>query len=100
MNILRYIERIQLLHKLITEERTGNPDTLSQRLDISRASLYNLIDELKSIDAPISYSRTKETFFYYKAFSLDIYFKVETLEHDDLKKISGGSEKLSLRLLF
>lgn len=100
MNILKNIERIQMLHKLIKEEKTGTPDSLSRRLDISRASLYNLLDELKSIDAPILYSRRRETFYYTTSFDLDIYFRIQHLKPSDLKKISGGFSIFNLRLFF
>lgn len=100
MNILKNIERIQMLHKLIKEEKTGTPDSLSRRLDISRASLYNLLEELKSIDAPILYSRQKETFYYATPFDLDIYFRIQHLKPIDLKKINGGLNLFNFRLFF
>ena len=55
MNIFNTIERINRLHSLIKIGGTGNPETLSNRLGISRATLYNLLEELKSVKAPISY---------------------------------------------
>lgn len=91
MDILRTIERISRLHQLIKEERTGSPDYLAQRLGISRASLYRMIDELKSYDAPIEYSRTLESFYYTKGFELKIYCSLELIENEDmLKNIVGG----------
>lgn len=100
MNILRNIERIQMLHKLIKDEKTGTPDSLSHRLDISRASLYNLLDELKSIDAPIRYSRRRETFYYATPFDLNAFFRIQRLEPIDLKKINGGFHLFNFRLFF
>jgi predicted transcriptional regulator len=91
MEIFRVIERIKILHNLIQTETTGTPSELANRLGISRSSLYNMIDELKSYNAPIKYSRAKETFLYTHAFSLNIYYSFKIIENEDeLKKIVGG----------
>ena len=47
MKIFEYIDRINLLHKLIKERRTGTPENLAKRLLISPSRLYVILDELK-----------------------------------------------------
>ncbi|WP_198659581.1 hypothetical protein, partial [Nubsella zeaxanthinifaciens] len=47
MKLFEYIERINLLHKLINERRTGTPARLAKRLNISTSRLYVILDELK-----------------------------------------------------
>lgn len=101
MKIFEAIERLSCLHSLIKAEKTGSPELLSKQLGISRSSLYNMIDELKSYDAPISYSRAKETFFYTKDFELEFKCTMSIIEDEDiLKKIVGGSEFFSSVLIF
>lgn len=91
MSFFKTIERISRLHYFIKEECTGKPEILSTRLGISRSSLYNIIDELKSYDAPIDYSRRRETFYYTKTFELSIHCSISVIENDiQLKKIVGG----------
>jgi len=90
MNIFNTIERINRLHVLIKTGRTGNPETLAKRLGISRASLYNLLEELKSVKAPITYSRTLESFLYTKGFNLELKYTVEIENNEELTKINGG----------
>jgi predicted transcriptional regulator len=91
MGIFKHIERISRLHKLIQAENTGQPDELAKRLGISRSSLYNMIDELKSYDAPIKYSRAGETFLYTKTFDLKIECTLKVIENEEnLRNISGG----------
>lgn len=53
MKFLRYIERINLLDKLMKERRTGTPAELAKRLGVSVARLYVIIDQLKDEGAPI-----------------------------------------------
>ncbi len=82
MNVFEKIEKINSLHHLIKNECTGNPLELANRLGVSRSTLYNIIEELKLIEAPISYSRRRETFFYAKDFDLDINWSASLLDKD------------------
>jgi hypothetical protein len=92
MNFLQNVNRIEKLHSLILQKKTGNPKKLAERLGISRASLYILIEEFNSLDLPVSYSRKLETFYYVREVKLTLSFKVELLDSpDELIKINGGS---------
>lgn len=91
MTFFETIERVSRLHSFIKEEKTGKPEMLADRLGISRASLYKLVDELKSYDAPIDYSRRRETFFYTKCFDLQLLCSISIInEEQELKKVIGG----------
>lgn len=91
MDFFKTMERINLLHRLIKEKKTGTPDLLSKRLGVSRATLYNMVEDLKSYDAPIAYSRAAESFFYTKSFDLDLYCKIESIDDEvELRKVIGG----------
>lgn len=90
MKAFEIIERLQLMHKLISEQRTGTPDDLAARLGIKRRTLYELIDEMKSREVPIAYSRTSKTFYYEKPVSIDVSFKVKPLTDEELTKKSAG----------
>lgn len=91
MDISKTIERFQLIHKLITDEKTNTPDLFAERLGISRAFLYQIIDELKQKNLPIVYSRKKKSFIYTKTVNLKFEFVFEILENDeDLKNTNGG----------
>ncbi|MDD4971352.1 MAG: hypothetical protein PHT07_18130 [Paludibacter sp.] len=92
MNFLQNVNRIERLHTLILQKKTGNPKELAERLGISRASLYILIDEFNSLNLPVSYSRKLETFYYEREVKLTLSFKVELIDNpDELIKINGGS---------
>jgi len=101
MNIFNTIERINRLHCLIKTGATGNPEMLAKRLGISRASLYNLLEELKSIKAPITYSRTHESFLYTKEFNLELKCIVEFIgTNEELTRINGGAYSFFFRIIF
>ena len=92
MNLLQNVQRIERLHTLILQKKTGTPKELANLLGISRASLYILIDEFNSLDLHVVYSRKSETFFYEKDVKLTVLFKVEAIEStNELMKINGGN---------
>lgn len=64
MKILDYIDRINLLHQLIKEQRTGTPEELARRMHLSRSRTCRIIEELKSRGVPIAYSRQSHSYYY------------------------------------
>jgi predicted DNA-binding transcriptional regulator YafY len=67
MNIFNKLQQLQQLHELIAQGNTGRPENLATALGVTRARLYMLIDELKSLNHSINYSRRKQTFYYHRA---------------------------------
>ena len=55
MKIFEYLDRIEMAHKLVSRQKTGTPEEFAKQLGVSRTSLYELIDELRSRGVPISY---------------------------------------------
>ena len=91
MNFIKNINRVEILHNLILEEKTGNPKQLAERLGISRATLYVLIDELNALNMTVAYSRKHETFYYTQEVKLTLAFKVEIINDEtELRKFNGG----------
>ena len=91
MNFIKNINRVERLHNLILQKKTGNPKQIAECLGISRATLYVLIEELNSLNMPVSYSRKYETFYYEQEVKLTLAFKVETIDNQELRKINGGN---------
>jgi predicted DNA-binding transcriptional regulator YafY len=60
----KFIDTLEYLNHLIRIEGTGDPKTLSRRLDISVRGIYNYVSCLKEMGAPIAYSRHKQTYYY------------------------------------
>lgn len=64
MKVFEYIEVIAHFHQYVKRGNTGNAATFANKLGISRASLFNLINELDSYGIDIEYSRSRETYLY------------------------------------
>ena len=90
MKLFEYIDRINLLHKLIKEKRTGNPETLAKRLKISSSRLYVILEELKLKGAPIGYSREMQSYFYCTEFDIEIKASFKLLDGQELQNINAG----------
>jgi len=94
MKTFQQLERLRKIHKLIQQQNTGSPDELAERLKISRRQLYNILDYLKEIEAPLIFSRKDNTFCYTYNFDMLVNVSVQVLVNDELKTIYGGQTLL------
>ncbi len=94
MNFIKQIERIQKADRLISHQRTGVPEEFAQKLNLSRAQLYRLIEQMKLFGAPIKYSRTNEYFYYSEEFEMKINFSLKVLSENEETVIYGGCNNL------
>jgi hypothetical protein len=64
MKAKEQIERLERMNRLIKAEHTGNPQQFASQLRICKSHLFNLIEEMKIMGAPIKYSRIRMTYYY------------------------------------
>jgi predicted transcriptional regulator len=64
MKFIKQLERYQKLDDLIKQEKTGTPNDLAEKLELSRSHLYRLLGDLKDYGAEIKYCRKMNTFQY------------------------------------
>ncbi len=95
MQLFKYINRINLLDRLIRQRSTGTPAELALRIGVSVSRLYVMVDQLREQEAPIVYSRQRLTYYYSSEFMISIVVKIEVLEDDNLRHISGGNNFFS-----
>ena len=91
MKSLKHLERLQQLHQRIEQENTGTPKELAKFMRISERSLYNLIEELKDINAPVCYNRNLKTYYYEGDFKLEISISIRALSDNEVLQLFGGS---------
>jgi len=90
MEFIKQIERLQLLNKLVKEQRTGSPEEFAERLGVSRAKLYLMLDELKDEGAEIRFSKRSNSFVYENCNGVSVVFSLKVLASDEIRKISAG----------
>ena len=100
MKLFEYLDRISMMHKLVSRQKTGTPEELAHRLGVSRTSLYELIDELRSRGAPIAYSKSAKTFFYRQPYDITVSCTLKPLTYIEAKELSGGMKIFSKILFF
>lgn len=98
MKIFEYLDRISHAHKLVSTGETGTPDEFARNLGVSRTSLYELIDELRSRGAPIVYSKSARTFYYEEPYDIMIICKLQPLSVEDKREKTGG--EINSKILF
>ena len=84
MTFLEKLSTIERLDQLIRLQATGTPNALSNKLGVSRKTIYNLIDLMKAMDAPVEYCVKNQSFYYAYDCELMIGFV-------DKNKIRGGT---------
>lgn len=64
------IERLAKMNRLIKAEHSGNPEEFASQLGVCKSHLFNLIEEMKIMGAPIKYSRIRRTYYYDSDFEI------------------------------
>lgn len=98
MKVFEYLDRINRMHRIVIRQRTGTPSEFAFQLGVSRTTLYEMIDELRSRGAPILYSKSQKTFYYSEPFEVTITCSMRPLTHMEEKHLSGG--EIFYRILF
>lgn len=69
------INRLELIDYLIRIKGTGTPKQLAARLNISDRSVFEYLNLMKDLGAPIKYSREKQSYYYEEDGLLQLKFK-------------------------
>jgi len=59
-----FVDRLERMDYLIRTKATGTPAELADKLNISRRSVYDYINLLKEMGAPIAFCRKRKSFYY------------------------------------
>ncbi len=88
--MIKQIELIERIDRLIRLQATGSPATLASRLEVSRAKVYRLIDTMKALNAPIEYDFTRQSFVYTDIVRFQFGFIQGELNYEEIRSIYGG----------
>ncbi len=100
MKSFEQLERLKKMNRLIKEESTGTPSEFACRLGVSQSHLYRCIEEVRDLGAPVSFCRTRQTYFYKNDFELKVSYSIQLISHQITKKIVGGYRLKNMSLLF
>lgn len=100
---MTFLEKIQVIERvdcLIRRSATGAPKELAVRLSVSERTVYDLINIMKKMDAPIYFCASKNSYRYQYDVELAVGFMAKS---QNIIKTRGGNgsnkfpETLSLR---
>lgn len=85
------LDLIDRLDGLIRRKATGKPSELARRLNVCERKVYQLIDTLRNLGAPVEYCPHRESYYY----TSDVEFRRELfVQRVDAEKIKGGENFL------
>ena len=70
MRILEILPLLSRMDRLIRLKSTGSLEAFSRRLAVSKKTVRNYINLLKSMGAEIYFSKTNSTYYYQTSFNL------------------------------
>jgi hypothetical protein len=89
--IERQIEVIERLNRFIRLGKTGTPDQLSERLEISKASLFQILGVMKQLNAPIVFDIILQSYVYEEFVNFTYGFYTRKLYGKEVLEVSSYS---------
>jgi predicted DNA-binding transcriptional regulator YafY len=84
MPIIKYLDRIKQMHRLIKQRATGTPQQLAQKLGLSERQTYEYIREIRDMGIPLAFDNFNKTYYYNGEVSCILEYK--PLSTQDIKK--------------
>ena len=66
---------METIDQLIKAEKTGTPDQLAEKIEVSVRQVYRIIDLMKNLGAEIEFCRYKQTYRYKQSVILKLGFE-------------------------
>lgn len=90
MKIIKQLERLKTIHHLIENQQTGSPNEFANKIHVSKRQLFNILDDLKLMGAPIEYSTLQKSYIYSEYCEIQLLFQIKILNKEEMTSISGG----------
>jgi predicted DNA-binding transcriptional regulator YafY len=89
MDLTKYFDRLQRLHRLISKKATGSPAELAHKLDLSERAIFEYIRMMRELGGPIAFCPVRRTYYYER--EVQFHFGFHELNEKEVKEIDGGS---------
>lgn len=88
MDLIQKLKLIERLDYLIQRKATGTPKELSNKFKLSERQVYNVINEMKDMGAPIVFCSISQSYCYKENVSFKFGFLPK--QHSILNELKGG----------
>jgi predicted DNA-binding transcriptional regulator YafY len=76
MSLEKYIERANYIDHLIRSRATGTPKELAVKTGVSERQIYNIINALKEMGAPVEFCNVIRSYIYTSPCRFEIGFRL------------------------
>ena len=84
MSLLNDVQKLKKLDRLIRYGVTGSPDELAEKMKVSRATIFRLIDRYKEeFGAPVYFDRSINSYCYEYPGKLVLKFQETNISNED-----------------
>lgn len=88
--LTKQIALLERVDQLIRLKATGGPKKLAEKLEISEATVFRMIETMKELNAPVYYDWARQSYVYSERTEFKCGFFVESLEEGEQRNLSGG----------
>ena len=90
--MLKYFDRLKKFDYLVRHSITGTPSECAKKLEISRSRFYEFLDDLKLMEIPVEYHKSRRTYSYTKPGKIKIGFEEKSYSiNSSLERVVGGA---------
>lgn len=97
--LIKQIELLERVDQLIRLKATGAPKQLAQRLEVSQATIFRIIETMKEMNAPVCYDISRQSYIYTEIAKFKCGFYIQDLEAHEERNLSGGASFYNLQVL-
>ncbi|UKJ07502.1 hypothetical protein [Solitalea lacus] len=90
MAIIKYFKKLQSIDSLIRRKATGNQEEFALKLNMSRSMLNEYLREMKELGFPISYCKSRNSYYYARNGKLVNTLFDNEVEKEELRHYKGG----------
>ncbi|BDD07559.1 HTH domain-containing protein [Aureibacter tunicatorum] len=91
MSVIKYLNRIERIDMLIKMKSTGQPQHLADKVGVSKRMIYEIINDMKDLGAPIKYCNYRKSYMYEREGNFKFSFMPKEMSATDMYHINGGS---------
>ncbi|REA60324.1 hypothetical protein DSL64_14505 [Dyadobacter luteus] len=96
MDLAKYFDRLQRLHRLISKKATGSPSELANKLNLSERAIFEYIRMMRELGGPIAFCPVRRSYYYEREVEFNIGFR--ELEDKEKLKVDGGQIEMNINL--
>jgi hypothetical protein len=96
--LIKQIALLERVDRLIGMKATGSPKQLANRLGVSEATVFRMIETMKELEAPICYDFTRQSYTYSEPTKFRCGFYIKALDEKTSRSFSGGDTYINLQM--